>query len=233
VDGQLPLVWRTLLARPHQCPERLRRTLDDARGDPMPTHRWTPAARVREAARLAHADMRAPRATDFPPAADLPAEQQRVYEAGAAGYLLLFDEPARAIDVASEPIVFGDVGVRVAAGRELVVETPTGGVELRRLQLGGRDPVIDDGTLRHVALVAPEWSPTPASVRVVVADLITLAVADADVNLAAARDGAVEWLRDRYAALQRAAMGKARPGDHCLDCEHVWSCPIHRSARTA
>ncbi len=232
---ELPAVWLGLLERPPPCPELVRRTLDGARGaDRAPQVRYAVGNRLREAARTAHAEMRAPTAADFPDPTDLEPEQRLVHRAGALGYLTLFPEPAVACDVPTDPLVFDDLGVRMFAPRDLVVRTAGGTVEVRRLQVSGRGPQLGTGALHVLALVAARWSPPLPSLRVVVADLLALEITEALVEAESAVLAATEWVSDRHRALVDASLGAPKSGEQCLRCDYVWDCTLHaRSRRSA
>ena len=80
---ELPIVWAGLLERPFACGERVRRALRGQFGSKAGDQRFAVSSQIREDARLAHAERRAPAASDFPDAGNLWPEQLAVYRAAA------------------------------------------------------------------------------------------------------------------------------------------------------
>jgi CRISPR/Cas system-associated exonuclease Cas4 (RecB family) len=245
-DGEASLVvGARLLASPPPCPERVRRLLREARadrdttpplwtrgGDSIPAHRFEVARRVTEAAQVAHAQMRRATEHDFPTDSDLTEEQQEVQRAAAAGYLALFPEPARALDVARDPFLLEGLGVTVWSPSGLLVETGDGAFELRRLLVQEHAPRLDDAFRHSVALAATAWpQPPDGEVRIVSANVLTLERDEATVRIPADADDARAWFATRWSELRTAADGPPRSGNHCRDCEFVWACPLFDASR--
>jgi hypothetical protein len=228
---ELPVVWAGLLEQPFACGERVRRALRGQFGSKAGDQRFAVSSQIREDARLAHAELRAPAPGDFPDAGNLGPEQLAVYRAAARGYCTLFAEPALALDVALDPIELAQAGVQLRLPRDLVVRRADGVVELRRLSAAARNPTIRPGLLAVIALAADAWG--FAAVRVVAADLLALEpVAEHVVTVDdAAIDAAQAWIADAAAALFAAATRPALPHDECGSCDHIWTCPAHADAR--
>lgn len=225
-----PEVWASLLDAPPDCGERARRILRGARGQAyLNDLRFAVIGRVREDARLAHAELRAPQPADFPTADGLEPEQAAVYRAAARGYLALFPAPARALDAAIG-VECDERSVVLRPPRDLVVETADGRVELRRLGAAGRRATIGAGLVHAIALCAAQWR--AERVHVVAADLLALETAEVvvDVDATAVAD-AREWLATGFDELVERARRAARAGRECASCEFVWDCPVHLKPR--
>lgn len=214
-----------------RCTQRLRRRIDGARGGWMGNARWSVGSRVTEDARLAHSEMRAPTASDFPDPSDLVPEQVATYRAAASGYLAMFgDERAECVDIAKRRS-FDAQGVAFAAGLGLTLSTDREPLEIRKLSVTGRPPSIDQEARLAIALVVADQTPHTV-IRVVHADLVSLELDAEHLDLGALIDEAESWFTGALVAT-RARVVDPRPktGDECTYCEYIWDCAAHRSAR--
>jgi hypothetical protein len=197
--------------------------------------RFAVSNRIEEDARLAHTAMRSPRRSDFVLPRDLRPEQQRLYDAAAAGYITLFgDEPARAIppDVLDP---FGtelpEAGVRLAASIGIALERSDGHPELRILKIGaprsGR-PLVDDVDVQVAALRTVPWL-RDGTLRLVAADLLELRrEPPIELDLAPTRRAATKFLVERNARIEsRVARPKPVAGPDCSLCGFVAGCTAH------
>ena len=224
---ELPRLSAFTLTQEPRCGERARRLLDGARGKASAgSTRWRLGQRLREDVALAHAERRVPTRRDFPTPTDLTSEEQAVYAAAAAGYLLLFgDAPAVAIDVPGRQ-VYDDLGIELAARAGVLVDTDDG-TELRILRTRGTQPRIEEQQFHTAALFAPA---DRLPVRIVAADLLSLLTATATVD-AEHVEPARQWLADRVDTWRDAAADNGYDQKDCFACTFVWDCRVHRGGR--
>jgi hypothetical protein len=231
VDDELGRVTLAHLRRAEaMCRRKLAREHADVRGHRKPPARFAVSNRLVEDARVAHAELRAPRATDFPSPTDLIPEQQLVYRAAAGGYVALFAErPARAVEVDAWETELPDLGVRVVGSLGLALETADESPELRSLRLGiaGNWPLVDDAERRLIVVRSAAWVGA-RRLRLVVADLIAGAVVDEEIDVAGALPEALEWLTARVAVIRAQASDPVpKAGAECAGCPFVPGCRAH------
>jgi hypothetical protein len=235
-EQELPMVTGRLLRGGNDRCDRRAAAAFNGRRD---THRnWASDAgyevanRVEQDARAAHAEMRAPRAGDFPIARDLLPEQQRVHAAAGIGYFTLFGDRAACTATDVEPMAndVDDIGVRLVGGYGIALDLDDGSREIRVLRLGHRDdrPLIEATDIRLALLRAGDWARAARDeLRIVAADLLTLeridiAVRDDDI------ENARRWLRAGVERLESLTGDvPARAGDDCRGCPVIAQCPIH------
>lgn len=220
-DDKLPKVTIRLLRDADTgCPRLLASTYRNRSATRGTSFRGRAEARVRGDARLAHATMRAPSASDFPRAVGLLPEEQALHAATANAYVALFgDAPALALDVAEWETVRADLGFRLVGPVGLVVERPDGAVEVRRLQFG-RPDAPDDTELRFLAARLGA-----AHLRVVTADLVNVSRHETEASIDPFEND--EWMRDR---VERAAARGDEPliTHQCTFCGYITDCEAHR-----
>jgi hypothetical protein len=214
------------------CRRRLAREHAGLRGRWNPSPRYAVGNRIVEDARVAHAELRAPRAQDFPSPSDLFPEQQLVYRAAALGYVALFGaRPARAVTVDAWETELPELEVRLVSSLGLALETADGSPELRSLRLGvaGNRPLIDDGERRVLVVRSAAWVGA-RPLRLVVADLLAGAIVEEELDVAAALPEALEWVTTRVAVVRaRAADSVPKAGADCRGCPFVPGCRAHET----
>jgi hypothetical protein len=231
VDDELGKVTLAHLRRAEaMCRRRLAREHLGLRGMRSPPARFAVANRLTEDARVAHAELRAPRASDFPSPHDLLAEQQHLYRAAAGGYVALFAErPARAVTVDEWETELPALGVRVVGPLGLALETVDGTPELRSLRLGvaGSRHLLDDAERRLLVVRSAAWVGA-RTLRVVVVDLLDGAVVEETLDVSAALPEALDWLAARVAVIrERASDPVPKAGADCRGCPYVPGCRAH------
>jgi hypothetical protein len=231
VDDELGRVTLAHLRRAEaMCRRRLAREHAGLHGNWNPPARFAVANRLVEDARVAHAELRAPRATDFPTPNDLIPEQQLLYRAAAGGYVTLFAaRAARAVVVDAWETELPDLEVRLVGSLGLALETDDGSPELRSLRLGvaGNRPLIDDAERRVIVVRSAAWVGTRA-LRLVVVDLLAGEVVEEEVDVAAALPEALAWIEARVAVIAaRAADPVPKAGADCRGCPFVPGCQAH------
>ncbi|HEY5015013.1 MAG TPA: hypothetical protein VIK61_20170 [Acidimicrobiia bacterium] len=231
MDDELARVTLAHLRRAEaMCRRRLAREHAGLHGNWSPPARFAVANRLVEDARVAHAELRAPLATDFPSPSDLVPEQQLLYRAAAGGYVALFAQrPARAVVVDAWETELADLEVRLVGSLGLALETADGSPELRSLRLGvaGNRPLIDDAERRVLVVRSATWV-GERPLRIVVVDLLEGAVVETEIDVAAAHPEALEWVAARVAVVRaRAASPIAKAGADCRGCPFVPGCPAH------
>jgi hypothetical protein len=232
-DDELPRVTLAHLRRADaMCRRRLAREHAGLRGSWSPSPRFAVQNRLVEDARVAHAELRAPRITDFPSPSDLVREQQQVYEAAARGYVALFAQrPARAVEVDAWETELPDLGVRVVGSLGLALETADGSPEVRYLRLGvaGNRTLIDDIERRLVVMRSATWVGA-RPLRLVVVDLLEGEVVDERLDVAAVLPQALDWLETRLGVVrERAADPIPKAGADCRGCAYVPGCRAHEA----
>jgi hypothetical protein len=219
-----------LRAAETMCRRRLAREHAGLRGRWSPSPRYAVGNRIVEDARVAHAELRAPGARDFPTPTDLFPEQQLVYRAAAAGYVALFGgRPARAVTVDAWETELPELAVRLVGSLGLALETADGSPELRSLRLGlaGNRPLIDDGERRVLIVRSAAWVGA-RSLRLVVVDLLAGEVVEEELDVAAALPEALGWVATRLGIVRaRAADPVAKAGADCRGCPYVPGCQAH------
>lgn len=212
------------------CRRKLAREHLGLRGQWNPPARFAVANRLVEDARVAHAELRAARVTDFPTPHDLLPEQQRLYDAAAGGYVALFAaRPAIAVTVDAWETELPDFGVRLVGPLGLALETADGAPELRSLRLGvaGNRHLLDDAERRLLVVRSAAWVGT-RTLRVVVVDLLAGAVVEEQLDVSASLPEALDWIEARIAVIrERAADPIPKAGADCRGCPFVPGCKAH------
>jgi hypothetical protein len=213
------------------CRRRLAKELEGYKGNPPGAARFGVANRLTADVRLAHTELGPPDRRAFVVPSELLPEQQRVYQAGVAGYLALFgDAPGRSVDVGFDTAL-ADLEVRLVGDVGVALDTDAG-AELRVLRLGERgfnQPLFDDVD-RWFALVRSEaWLAGAATLRIVVADVLNVQRAEFTADVATELPPARAWLETRIDVIRGlAADPVARAGQDCLGCRFVNGCGAHR-----
>jgi hypothetical protein len=219
-----------LRAAETMCRRRLAREHAGLRGRWSPSPRYAVGNRIVEDARVAHAELRAPGARDFPTPTDLFPEQQLVYRAAAAGYVALFGgRPARAVTVDAWETELPELAVRLVGSLGLALETADGSPELRSLRLGlaGNRPLIDDGERRVLIVRSAAWVGA-RPLRLVVVDLLAGEIVEEELDVAAALPEALDWVATRLGIVRaRVADPVAKAGADCRGCPYVPGCQAH------
>jgi hypothetical protein len=219
-----------LRAAETMCRRKLAREHAGLRGRWNPSPRYAVGNRIVEDARVAHAELRAPRTQDFPTPSDLFPEQQLVYRAAAGGYVALFAaRPARAVTVDAWETELPELEVRLVGSLGLALETADGSPEMRSLRLGmaGNRPLIDDGERRVLIVRSAAWV-GDRPLRLVIVDLLAGAIVEEELDVAAALPEAVEWVTTRVGVVRtRSANPVAKAGADCRGCPYVPGCPAH------
>jgi hypothetical protein len=212
------------------CRRRLAREHAGLRGRWSPAPRFAVANRLVEDARVAHAELRAARTTDFPSPSDLFPEQQRVYRAAADGYVALFGaRPARAVTVDEWETELPDLEVRLVGSLGLALETADGSAELRSIRIGiaGNQPLIDDIARRVLVVRSAAWVGARA-LRLVVVDLLAGEMVEEDLDVASALPEALDWVAERVAVVKARVVDPVpKAGADCRGCPYVAGCRAH------
>jgi hypothetical protein len=232
-DDELPRVTLGhLRGAEAMCRRKLAREHAGLRGRWNPSPRYAVSNRLVEDARVAHAELRAARAADFPAPNDLLPEQQRVYRAAAGGYVAFFgSRPARAVTVDAWETELPDLDVRVVGSLGLALETATGSPELRNLRLGvaGSRPLIDDTERRVIVVRSAAWV-GERPLHLVVVDLLAGELVEEHIDVAAALPEALEWVASRVAVVKERAVDPVpKAGADCRGCAYVPGCRAHES----
>jgi hypothetical protein len=209
------------------CARRLALDQQDQRGNRSATRRFEVANRLVADARLAHTEGGPPDPRAFVVPRDLFPEQQRVYEAGARGYLACFGgASARLVEHDAWSTDVPGLGARLVGDVGIALETD-GGHELRVLRLGrGARPGIDEVDVRVALLRSEAWA--TGSLSLVVADVLAATAHRVSLDVAAQLPEARAWLAERIGVL-RDRTRDARPtvGADCQGCPFVAGCPPH------
>ena len=212
------------------CRRKLAREHAGLRGRWNPSPRYAVSNRLVEDARLAHAELRVARATDFPSPSDLLLEQQRVYRAAAGGYVALFGaRPARAVTVDAWETELPDLAVRLVGSLGLALETADGSPELRTVRLGvaGYRPLIDDVERRVIVVRSAAWVGA-RPLRLVVVDLLAGELVEEQLDVAAALPEALDWVAARVAVVKERAVDPVpKAGSDCRGCGFIPGCRAH------
>ena len=232
-DDELPRVTLAHLRWAEtMCRRKLAREHAGLRGRWNPSPRYAVSNRLVEDARVAHAELRAARSTDFPPPNDLLPEQQLVYRAAAGGYVAFFrGRPARAVSVDAWETELSGLDVRLVGALGLALETADGAPELRTLKLGvaGSRPLIDDMERRVVVLRSAAWV-GDRPLRLVIVDLLAGEIVEERLDVAAALPEALDWVGTRLAVIkERAADPVPKAGADCRGCAYVPGCRAHET----
>jgi hypothetical protein len=230
-EDELPKVTLAHLRRAEtMCRRKLAREHAGLRGRWNPSPRFAVSNRLVEDARLAHAELRAARPTDFPPPNDLLPEQQLVYLAAAGGYVAFFDaRPARAVSVDAWETELPGLGVRLVGSLGLALETADGAPELRMLKLGvaGSRPLIDDAERRVIVVRSAAWVGA-RPLRLVMADLLAGEIVEEVLDVAAALPEALDWVETRVTVVKERALDPVpKAGADCHGCAYVPGCHAH------
>jgi hypothetical protein len=214
------------------CRRRLQREHLGLRGQWSPPARFAVSNRLIEDARVAHAELRAARTTDFPSPVDLLPEQQHLYRAASGGYVALFaTRPVRTVTVDAWETELPDFGVRLVGPLGLALETADGQPELRSLRLGvvGNRHLVDDAERRVLVMRSAAWVGA-RTLRVVVVDLLAGAIVEEELDVAGALPEALEWFAARVEVIRaRIADPVAKAGGDCRGCPFVSGCKAHAS----
>jgi hypothetical protein len=231
VDDELPRVTLTHLRRADtMCRRRLAREHAGLRSMYSPAPGFAVANRLIEDARVAHAELRTARESDFPTPTDLVPEQQRVYRAAAAGYVAFFaDRPARAVDVDAWETVLDELAVRLVGSLGIALEGADATPELRLLRIGvaGNRPLIDDVERRVLVVRSAPWAGA-RPVHVVLADLRAGELVEETLDVAGILPEARAWIDERVALVrERSADPEPKAGADCRGCAFVPGCKAH------
>lgn len=232
----MPKVTPHLLARGLDlCPRRLACELDGREADAGAFTRWRIRTPFVDAASLA---CNRPTAADFPVPPDLEPEEMSVWARATDGYLVRFgDVAATAIDHGCErPTLSRRFSVRVGGAVDVLVRLDggDGGVELRQLELWGRQPDADPYRNWEVALAVLRLARLLSGERLRIVHVDLLGGADRDDVAELDYDADLAPLRDRFTARldalrARAASREAIPGTGCGQCRHIAGCPAHKA----
>lgn len=214
------------------CRRKLAREHAGLRGRWNPSPRYAVSNRLVEDARVAHAELRVARGSDFPSPNDLLPEQQRVYRAAAGGYVAFFAaRPARAVTVDAWETELPDLAVRLVGPLGLALETADGSPELRTLRLGvaGSRPLIDDTERRVIVVRSAAWVGAQP-LRLVVVDLLAGELVEEQLDVAAALPEALDWVAARVAVVKERAVDPVpKAGSDCRGCGFIPGCRAHET----
>jgi hypothetical protein len=214
------------------CRRKLAREHAGLRGRWNPAPRYAVSNRLVEDARVAHAELRVARATDFPTPNDLLPEQQRVYRAAAGGYVAFFGaRPAQAVTVDVWETELPDLAVRLVGPLGLALETADRSPELRLLRFGvaGSRPLIDDTERRVVVVRSAAWVGA-RPLRLVVADLLAGELVEEQLDVAAALSEALDWVAARVAVVKERVVDPVpKAGSDCRGCGFIPGCRAHET----
>jgi hypothetical protein len=232
-DEELPRVTLGHLRRAEaMCRRKLAREHAGLRGRWNPSPRFAVANRLVEDARVAHAELRSARPSDFPPPTDLLPEQQLVYRAAAGGYVAFFrDRPARAVTVDAWETELPGLGMRLVGPLGLALETADGGPELRTLKLGVAEsrPLIDDAERRVIVVRSAAWVGA-RPLRLVIVDLLAGEIVEEQLDVAALLPEALDWVETRVAVVKARALDPVpKAGADCHGCAYVPGCRAHEA----
>jgi hypothetical protein len=231
VDDELGRVTPKHLRRAEaMCRRRLAREHAGLHGNWSPPAQFAVANRLVEDARVAHAELRSPRPSDFPTPRELFPEQQLLYDAAAGGYVTLFaDRPARAVTVDAWETELPHLEVRIVGSLGIALERGDGLPELRSLQLGraGNRPMVDGSERRVVVVRSAAWVGN-RPLRLVVVDLVAGEVVEEELDVAAALPEALDWISARVATIrEQVADPVPKAGADCRGCPYVPGCRAH------
>ena len=229
--NDLPVLSAWDLRQGSRCGERLRRRFNGSTGQFITGARHNVLARLRGDIALAHTEMRAATPTDFPEPVDLLPEQVRLYNAASRGYLTMFGNThAKALDW-ERSRELPDLGVHFKATPGIMFECSDTTRQLRRIQASGRVPNIDQSALYSLAIL---WEDNlrGTTIEVVAADVVAMELQSVELHVDEVIEDAHVWFAARVQELRSIAHdAKVVTGNECADCQYVWDCPAHRSAR--
>ncbi len=214
------------------CALRLAHEHRDTRSNVNANLRYRVRNQIVEQARVAHAELQAPRLDHFDPLPGLFPEERSLFDRAAATYVALFrDAPARTVDLDGWETVDDRRGIRLLGGVDLVLESDDGSLEARMLRFDRDSPageILDDPGMRLAALrVAPLAEDRRLVLRE--ADLLRTWRRDASVDLAAVQPELEAWLDERIRIVRERAVDPVpRPGLACGWCRFVAHCGAHR-----
>jgi RecB family exonuclease len=234
VADALPKVTPSLLRTADSgCARRLGREFEDPDGSSSPVNR----ARVREAfldaARTAHAELRAPTPEHFRVPSHLVGEEQAVFAQAARWYLQVFGSRPALVHLhdCDRPTLSRSRRLRIGGWVDLTVVDERGRKELRQLELwGGRqrgpDP-LDHGAVKVAVLRLARWA-GPDPLLVTWADLVGGASCERVVDVAAELPALRTWFDARVDLIrERVDDPDVAPGLACGSCKFVAGCPAH------
>ena len=212
------------------CARRLSLDQQEQRGNRPSSRRFEVANRLTADVRLAHTEGGTPDDRAFVVPTDLVPEQQRLYAAGARGYLACFgDRPARLLPADTWATEHPDLGVRLVGDLGIALERPDGGRELRVLRLDGRSgrDRLDEVEVTVAVLRAAPFAGD--RFELVAADLLTASATRLAVDVVAELPAARAWLVERLGVLRdRTRRAEPTVGADCQGCPFVAGCPPHR-----
>lgn len=233
----LPRVTPFLLDRgPTMCPRRLRRHYQRLGGDDGAFTRGRIRDPLVQDARAAHQEMGPPNPRSFSVRTGLLPEEQALMHRAIDHYLDLFgDEPFQTSDDEAwdRPVESADGTFEVGGWIDLVGHRPDGAVELRQLELWGRQPEADPLRSFSVLLAVLRIRKHARADRVVVrhADLVHGHLAEHDVDLPTAGSELNATFSRRLARVRLRVQEGARvatAGMDCVTCPYANGCPAHR-----
>lgn len=214
------------------CPRRMRREFEGRDGGSDPVLRGRVRDRFLEAARNAHAELRAPTASHFAAPADLVAEEAALFERCAAVYVDMFGAETNQVvpSDCEQPTVHQRRQLRIGGWVDLTLADATGRKELRQLELWGRPPPADPlelPVIKVALLRLSRWAGTePMTVRV--ADLVSGALSQRTLRVPDEIDALRNWFDGRMRVLEaRIATDDPIVGNDCGSCKYVAGCPAH------
>jgi hypothetical protein len=225
-DDELRRVTPALLRRAEQmCPRRLKHEYES--GKKLNRHsdaRFEVSNRVSEDARLAHAEMVAPRPEAFVDPSDVEPEQRALYRAAATGYLRMFGVDAVLAEDIGRSTDEPELGVRLSGTPGLAVKHADGHAEVRVLRIGSSGSLLDDTDIRFTLLRAGAWA--GAALDITAVDLLDCRQIACTLDVEAELPGARSWLAERITVIE-GRVDRDRPvaGIDCRGCTCIPGCP--------
>src|SRR4051812_45629755 len=190
------------------CALRARLEFDDREKTWAPFVRWRLRSPLVEQARLAHIECRRPNDEDFAQPPDLVEEEEALWRRAVGVYLERCGAPARDITPpeATTRMILRKRSVSVGGAVDLLVETESGGIELRQFELWGRPLDADPTTNWEIALavlrIARRLADSPLMIRHIdligdVEEVRTLDLLESISDIAAMFDARIALLRTR------------------------------------
>jgi PD-(D/E)XK nuclease superfamily len=231
----LPKVTPYLLRRADSmCARRLAREFEGGERSSDPVNRSRMRDAFLGAARDAHAEVRAPVASDFEGiGSELEPEEQAILAHAGRWYVHVFGDRAVRYEEhgLDEPSVSPRRRLRIGGWVDLAVVGADGARELRHLELwGGRSPLHDPLELESVKVAVLRLSgwTVDQPLRVVWVDLLQGLVRERTVNVASELPEITSWFEARVETVRtRAAKPVAQMGADCGTCNFVAACPEH------
>lgn len=225
-DNELRRVTPAILRQAeHMCPRRLKHEFESgSKLNRYSDARFEVSNRLTEDARLAHAELRRPRAEAFVDPTDIEPEQQALYRAGAKGYLKLFGDGIVVSHDIGRSTDESEIGVRLSGTPGLAVKDANGRAEIRVLRIGSPNTRLDEVDISFTLLRAGAWAGD--TLDVVVADVLALDSTTYNVRVDADTASARTWLTERIATIEaRVDRSKPRAGADCRSCTCIPGCP--------